>query len=178
MIVRFCTFWGVLLAQVFTCVVGASRAGERGNLISQYRNVAMYGNYDADYVYVIDLNKMSLMTTISTEIGPYPVDVLTRKRSFAITRKTSSVTLINNYKLTSTGTIPLLHRPRSTAYNPFSGLALVSGGDKPMTSIIRVSNGDLLTVVGWNQVVDPSQADYGGTLATGHPEWVCRERFL
>ena len=108
----------------------------------------MYGNYDADYVYVIDLNNMSLITTIPTGIGPYPVDVLTRKRSFAITRKTSSVTAIDNYKLASAGTIPLLHRPRSTAYNPFSGLALVSGGDKPMTSIIRVSNGDLLTVVG------------------------------
>jgi YVTN family beta-propeller protein len=176
--VRLCTFWTVLLAQIFICAVGLSRAGERGNVIPLYRNIAMYGNYDADYVYVIDLNNMSVITTIPTEIGPYPVDVLTRKRSFAITRKTSSVTLIDNYKLASAGTIALLHRPRSTAYNPLSGLALVSGGDKPMTSIIRVSNGDLLTVVGWNQVVDPSLADYGGTLATGHPYWVCRDRFL
>jgi DNA-binding beta-propeller fold protein YncE len=176
--VGLCTFWTVLLAQVLTSGVAASHAGERGNVVSLYKNIAMYGNYDADYVYVIDLNNMSLITTISTEIGPYPVDVLTRKRTFAITRKTPSLTLIDNYRLTSTGIIPLLHRPRSTAYNPFSGLAAVSGGDKPMTSIIRVSNGQTIAVVGWDEVVDPSQADYGGTLATGHPYWVCRDRFL
>ncbi len=160
------------------CMVGASYAGDRGNMISRYENVAFYGNYDADYVYAIDLNSMSLITTIRTEIGPYPVDVLTRKRSFAITRKVPSITLINNYKFESMGTIPLLHRPRSTAFNRFSGLALVSGGDKPMASIIRISNGRVLTVVGWDQVVDPAQADYGGSLATGHPYWVCRDRFL
>ena len=68
-------------------MAGLNHAGERGNMISQYKNVAFYGNYDADYVYAIDLNNMSLITTIATEIGPYPVDVLTRKRSFAITRK-------------------------------------------------------------------------------------------
>ena len=42
--VRLCTLWTVLLAQVFICAVGASRAGERGNVLPLYRNIAMYGN--------------------------------------------------------------------------------------------------------------------------------------
>ncbi len=53
-------------------MAGLNHAGERGNMISQYKNVAFYGNYDADYVYAIDLNNMSLITTIATEIGPNP----------------------------------------------------------------------------------------------------------
>jgi hypothetical protein len=75
--------------------------------------------------------------------------------------------------------IPLAHTPRSATYNPDKGLAAISGGDIPMTTVIKSKNDQIETAVGggpgWNSAVN---TDFGGSNATGHPFWHKQKDFF
>jgi len=148
-----------------------------GGNIHGVENLAYYGDWDSNRVFIIDVDNMSLLETVEgTGDGPYGVDQQDATKAYALTRKTESLTVIDNYYMVNAGDIPLEHKPRSTNHNTDTGLSLVSGADKVMTSIIKVDNDKVVKVMGY---VDPATPhDYGGSLATGHPLWVDNQRFF
>ncbi|HEC06670.1 MAG TPA: hypothetical protein ENJ12_07450 [Thiolapillus brandeum] len=140
-------------------------------------NLAYYGNWDSNQVFVIDVDNMALVKTVeNTGEGPYGIDQQGPSKAYALTRKTESLTIVDNYSFENAGEIPLQHKPRSTNFNANTGLSLVSGGDKAMTSIIRVDHDKVTRVIGYDQISEPH--DFGGSLATGHPLWVDDQRFF
>ena len=148
-----------------------------GGNIYGVENLAYYGDWDSNRVFIIDVENMSLVETVEgTGDGPYGVDQQDITKAYALTRKTESLTVIDNYYMENAGDILLDHKPRSTNYNTDTGLSLVSGADKVMTSIIKVDNDEVVKVMGF---VDPAAPhDFGGSLATGHPLWVDNQRFF
>lgn len=140
-------------------------------------NLAYYGDWDSNRIFIFDVDNMSLLHTVeNTGDGPYGIDQQSPDKAYALTRKTESLTVINNYTFENEGLIPLEHKPRSTNYNSNKDLTLVSGGDKAMTSIIKVKHDKVIRVIGDNVETHPH--DYGGSLSTGHPLWVNDKQFF
>ena len=145
--------------------------------IYKVENLAYYGDWDSNRVFVIDVDSMALLTTVEgTGDGPYGIDQEGVTKAYALTRKTESLTIVDNTTFENAGQIPLQHKPRSTNYNADTDLTLVSGADKAMTSIIRVARDQVKRVVGYDELSEPT--DFGGSLATGHPLWLNDKRFF
>ncbi len=140
-------------------------------------NLAYYGDWNSNSIYIFDIDEMSLVTTVdNTGDGPYGIDQQSPDKAYALTRRTDSLTIVNNQTFANEGFISLLHRPRSTDYNPETDLTLVSGGNKAMTSIIKVKRDKVVRVIGEDLETHPR--DYGGSLSTGHPQWVTDREFF
>lgn len=140
-------------------------------------NLAYYGDWNANRVFVFNVDDMSLLTIVEdTGDGPYGCDQQNQETAYVLTRKAESLTVIENYAIENIGDILLQHRPRSTDFNPATGFSLVSGGDKVMSSIIKVNSDQVVKVVGFDEPAVPH--DYGGSLATGHPLWVGDDHFF
>ena len=140
-------------------------------------NLAYYGDWDSNRVVIINIDDMSVLKVVTeTGDGPYGVDQQNAETAYALTRKTESLTVIENYFIENIGKIFLDHKPRSTNFNPGTGYSLVSGADKVMTSLIKVNSDKVKRVFGLDELVQPH--DYGGSLATGHPLWVDETRFF
>lgn len=151
--------------------------GHVGDNIYGAKNLAYYGDWDSNRVFIIDIDNWVLLPTVEgTGDGPYGVDQQNWKKAYALTRKTESLTIIDNYTIENAGFILLDHKPRSTNYKPHTGLSLVSGADMAKTSIIEVETDSVVSVFGSDDLTPPY--DYGGSLATGHPLWVNNERFF
>jgi DNA-binding beta-propeller fold protein YncE len=154
-----------------------NRDGYVSNNIYGAENLAYYGDWDSNRIYIFDVDNMRLLTTVKkTGEGPYGIDQQSPEKAYALTRKTESLTIVNNETLKNDGLIPLKHKPRSTNYNPATDLTLVSGGDKAMTSIIKVEKDKVIQVIGEDMLTEPR--DYGGSLSTGHPLWVTDQQFF
>lgn len=137
--------------------------------------LAYYGDAANDLVYVIDLEAFRLFQVYPMPAGskPYPVDHAGSGTTYISTRGISSLSVIPNYDLSLPLTrIALQHQPRSTTAHPSRGLALTSGADVSLSSMIRTRDGKVRQVVGdglsWNP---SSNTDFGGSNATGHPFW-------
>ena len=176
------------LAQEQTAEVGHGRFGYRQpGYVNQdayitdnaygIDNLAYYGDWDSNRVYIIDVDNMTLVKSVeNTGDGPYGIDQQGPNKAYALTRRTESLTVVDNYTLEHDGLIELQHKPRSTNFNENTLLSLVSGGDKAMTSIIRTDMDKVTKVVGENVVTTPH--DFGGSLSTGHPLWVSDHHFF
>jgi len=140
-------------------------------------NLAYYGDWDSNRIYIIDVENLALLTTVeNTGDGPYGIDQQSPDKAYALTRKTESLTIVSNHTIENMGLIPLQHKPRSTNFNANTLLSLVSGGDKAMTSIIRTDMDKVTKVVGENIETHPQ--DFGGSLSTGHPLWANDHHFF
>ena len=140
-------------------------------------NLAYYGDWDSNRIYIIDVDNMALLTSVeNTGDGPYGIDQQGASKAYALTRKTESLTVVDNHTLDNQGLIELNHKPRSTNYNANTLLSLVSGADKAMTSIIRTDMDKVTKVIGENSSTTPR--DFGGSLSTGHPLWVSDSHFF
>jgi len=155
-------------------------AGQPAQGTSHFKARAFYGDKVLNRVVAIDVHKMKLAGTVDTQgLTPYPVDQAgTLDKVYAITRDSSSIDVITADSLKPLGIIPLQHKPRSgESYNARLGLALIAGANKPMTSIIDVVNDTVVAVAGDN--VETSQTeDNGGSLSSGHPAWLSKDRFV
>ena len=143
---------------------------------------AFYGDKLKNRVVVIDVQKMQELPAVET-IGktPYPVDQAGKlDKVYAITRDSSSIDVITADTLENLGVIKLNHKPRSgESYNARLGLTLIAGANKPQTSIINVMNDMVAATAGENIEVDTTEMrDNGGTLASGHPAWLSKDRFV
>ena len=140
-------------------------------------NLAYYGDWDSNRIFIFDVDNWGWVTTVeNTGDGPYGIDQQSPEKAYALTRQTESLTVVNNQTLENDGLIQLKHKPRSTNYNSATDLTLVSGGDKAMTSIIKVEKDNVVKVIGKNKETHPH--DYGGSLSTGHPLWVTDQKFF
>ena len=145
----------------------------------QFKARAFYGDKVLDRVVVIDVPKMQLAGTVDT-IGktPYPVDQAgTLDKVYAITRDSESIDVITADTLKNLGVINLEHKPRSgESYNARLGLTLIAGANKPVTSVIDVINDTVVAVAGEN-IETIQTRDNGGTLSSGPPAWLSKDRF-
>ena len=141
---------------------------------------AFYGDKKDNTVVVIDVKKMQLIKKVATEgLTPYPVDRAGYlDKVYAITRGSSSMDVIDASSLENLGLLHLNHKPRSgESYNSRLGLALIAGADKPLTSVIDVVNDRVVAEAGKDQITTQT-TDNGGTISSGHPAWLTKDRFV
>jgi len=160
-------------------VTSAGQAAQ-GPGAPHFKARAFYGDKVKNRVVAIDVHSMKLAGTVETEgKTPYPVDQAgTLDKVYAITRDSDSIDVITADSLKPLGVITLQHKPRSgESYNARLGLALIAGANKPMTSIIDVVNDTVVAVAGENAKTKQTE-DNGGTLSSGHPAWLSKNRFV
>jgi DNA-binding beta-propeller fold protein YncE len=138
--------------------------------------IVFYSDNDNDRVYKIDIPSMTLLASVDTADQPYPVDLAGPNKIFAITRNDPSVGIINICTFEEETRLALNHKPRSSSYNPQNHSSLISGKDKPQTTLVKVKNAQIKLLVG-SEIYNPP-VDFGGSNATGHPFWVSKHRFL
>ncbi|MDX2448673.1 MAG: hypothetical protein QNK29_15895 [Desulfobacterales bacterium] len=165
------------MAQGHTRHMNVNMEGHVSDNVYGAENLAYYGDWNSNTIYIFDVDHMSLIATVEgTGDGPYGIDQQSPEKAYALTRRVESLTIVDNQTLQNSGFIPLAHKPRSTSYNPGTDLSLVSGGDKAMTSIIKVKTDKVVRVVGEDALTVPT--DFGGSLSTGHPKWVAGRKFF
>jgi DNA-binding beta-propeller fold protein YncE len=157
--------------------------GEPNNTTStpQAKIGAFFGDPLLERSLVIDMEQMELIKEIpSAGENTYNVEIMDSNGStgkiYTMTRGSYSFDVIDAKTLETTTTIPLAHFPRSGAYNAVLGLMLISGKNKPMSSLIDVKTDQVIKIIGKNEQTSPS--DYGGSNATGHPFWMTDSKYV
>ncbi len=149
--------------------------------IARHNHVrAFYGDKAKNKVVVINVKRMKLIKKVATKgLTPYPVDRAGYlDKVYAITRGSSSMDVIDANTLDNLGLLNLSHRPRSgESYNSRLGLALIAGADKPLTSVIDVVNDVVVAEAGRDELTTQTR-DNGGSLSSGHPAWLTKDRFV
>jgi hypothetical protein len=125
---------------------------------------------------IADLDAMSLRSTTAVGREPYPVDRIDQHHVIVSTRGERSVDVVRISDGCRLTTISLSHKPRSATSHPSRRVALVSGADIAVTSVVDTANHRVTAVVGSGH--SSSVFDFGGNLACGHPFWVNEEDFL
>ena len=139
--------------------------------------LAFYGDTLHNRILEIDVQNMTLKNEIPT-IGETPYTIGragNEDKLYAITRGSESFDVIDMNSMEIIKTVAMQHSPRSCAFNEYNGLQLISGKNKPMTSLIDVKTDEVVTIVGRDTLVSP--LDFGGSNATGHPVWLSRDTF-
>ena len=169
-------FYEILFLSVLMMFSQASISGPRGH--NHVR--AFYGDKEKNKVVVIDVKRMKLIKKVATKgLTPYPVDRAGYlDKVYAITRGSSSMDVIDANTLENLGLLKLNHTPRSgESYNSRLGLALIAGANKPLTSVIDVVNDVVVAEAGRNELATQNR-DNGGSIASGHPAWLSKDRFV
>lgn len=166
-------------ALLLSSQIGLAEQSGHGVKARSFKTRAFYGDKVLNRVVAIDVHKMKLAGTVKTELTPYPVDQAgTLDKVYAITRGASSIDVITADSLENLGLIELEHLPRSgESYNARLGLALIAGANKAMTSVIDVTNDTVVATAGVNLETKQTE-DNGGTLSSGHPAWLSKDRFV
>ena len=124
---------------------------------------------DGDRLFVVDVAGMTVRWEVAVGSGPYPVDAIGRDEVLVSTRGLKSIQPVMVRSGKKRRPVPLTHTPRSTTRHPGRPLALVSGGDRSLTTILDTQKLQPLCVVGSGSA--DSRRDFGGSLACGHPAW-------
>jgi len=161
--------------------------------VRNYGLRAFYGDYNSRNIYDINVDTMSLNTTIEVNgsgvdvTGPYGMDVVSDKFSttqigYSLNRKDTTMDVIdltNGDKIITTINLPF--KPRSTAHQNrhVKDYILVSGNNKPMMSLIDASTHAVVRSYGIDSETAVPLTEFGGSLATGHPDWLMdNNRFI
>ena len=147
------------------------------NNTASTERLAFYGDTLNNRILEIDVGTMSLRKEIPT-VGTNPYTIGRagdENKLYAITRGSEALDVIDMMSMEIIKTMPMMHSPRSCAFNEYIDLQLISGTNKPMASLIDVKKDEVVSVVGRDILVDP--LDYGGGNATGHPVWLNPEVF-
>jgi len=138
---------------------------------------AFYGDTLENRIVAIDVENMKLLSSTYTEGDtPYTIGRAGDEDKFyAITRGSNACDVLDIHSRKLIKRIPLEHSPRSCAFNQYNNLQLISGKNKPMSSLVDVKTDTVIAVVGRNTTVNP--LDYGGSNATGHPIWIDTNTF-
>jgi len=156
------------------------------NSVRNYGLRAFYGDYNSRNIYDINVDTMTLNDTIEVNgsgvdvTGPYGMDIVTDKFSttqiaYSLNRKDTTMDVIdltNNNNILTTINLPF--KPRSTAVQNkhVHDYILVSGNDKPMMSLIDANTHAVIRSYGIDDTTAVPDTQFGGSLATGHPEWL------
>ena len=107
-------------------------------------SVAYYSDSQNDRVVAFDPVEMSIRTVMPTKgKTPYPIGKANDRTSYVTTRNSRSVEVLNNFDVIN-GTvskktmrkIQLKHTPRSFAYGPARGIAVLSGNSEPWATLL------------------------------------------
>ncbi|MDQ7074240.1 MAG: hypothetical protein Q9O24_03620 [Gammaproteobacteria bacterium] len=146
------------------------------NMMPTGKLTTFYGDITNQRILGIDIESMSVSSDTPTNgLKPYTVGRADGRNGnlnklYGVTRNSPWMEIIDLSTRQITGTVPLQHTPRSCAYNEVLGLQLVSGIDKPMSSLIDPKTDQVVATAGRNTLVTPT--DTGGSNATGHPVWL------
>ena len=154
--------------------------------IRNYGLRAFYGDYNSRNIYDINVDTMTLNSTIEVNgsgvdvTGPYGMDIVSDKFSttqigYSLNRKDTTMDVIdltNGDKILTT--INLAFKPRSTVRQNkhVKDYILVSGNNKPMMSLIDATTHTVIRSYGIDSETAVASTEFGGSLATGHPEWL------
>ena len=95
-------------------------------------NLAYYGNWDSNQVFVIDVDNMALVKTVeNTGEGPYGIDQQGPSKAYALTRKTESLTIVDNYSFENAGKFPCSTNPGQRISMPTPGFLWYPAATKP-----------------------------------------------
>ena len=134
--------------------------------------IGFWGDNTGDRVIAFDIEAFKPLATISVGDGPYPVDRVNDDLIFVSTRNERSVSTIDIKSLNRGANIQLAHTPRSSTLQSKTGRVLVAGGDTTLTTIFDVSGSWPKTIGTYGPGSLPTVFDHGGSLASGHPDWL------
>jgi len=111
-------------------------------------SVAYYSDNQNDRVVAFDPVEMSIKAVIPTKgTKPYPIGKANDKTTYVSTRDSFSIDVLSNFDIIN-GTvnkktmrkINLKHSPRSFAYGPARGIAVVAGNSDPWATLLMPTN--------------------------------------
>ena len=134
--------------------------------------IAFIGDYSASRVIAVDIETWTYVQDISVGDGPYPVDRVQEEMVLASTRKEQFITPIDVASMAPLAKVGLSHTPRSTTLQASTKRALIGGGDRVMTTVLDVSGSTPLPISEHGPGTAVDVTDFGGRLASGHPDWL------
>lgn len=155
-----------------------------GDLAAASDSVAYYSDNQNDRVLAFDPVEMRIRAVIPTKgTRPYPIGKANDKTSYVTTRDSFSIDVLNNFDVINgevnartVRKIELKHSPRSFAYGPARGIAVVAGNSEPWATLLLPTNPGNSAVqrlftesMGPFNVDDSINENYGGNTSSGHP---------
>ena len=138
---------------------------------------AYYGDFDSNKVFSINLDNMKLETTTEGGAGAYGLEAVGNNLLISLTRKDTSIDIINAKTKKIVNTIELGYQPREVSTSPSGNYSVVSGRDIPAHTLFNAKSGQKIKTYNLNQ--SPTViTDFGGQNATGHPYFVNEEQYL
>jgi hypothetical protein len=147
-------------------------------------SVAYYSDNQNDRVVAFDPVEMSITAVIPTKgTKPYPIGKANDKKTYVSTRDSFSIDVLNNFDVIN-GTvnkktirqIQLKHSPRSFAYGPARGIAVVAGNSDPWATLLLPTDpGNSAVQRLYKEPKGPYNIDgsgdenSGGNTSSGHP---------
>lgn len=147
-------------------------------------SVAYYSDSQNDRVIAFDPVDMSIRAVMPTKgKNPYPIGKANDRTSYVTTRDSMSVEVLNNFDVIN-GTvsrktirkIQLKHTPRSFAYGPARGIAVLSGNSEPWATLLLPTDpGNSAVQRLFKEPKGPYNIDgsedenNGGNTSSGHP---------
>jgi len=147
-------------------------------------SVAYYSDNQNDRVVTFDPVEMTIKAVIPTKgTKPYPIGKANDKTTYVSTRDSLSIDVLNNFDVIN-GTvnkrtmrkINLKHSPRSFAYGPARGIAVVAGNSDPWATLLKPTNSGNSAVQrlykepkGPYNIDGSSDENGGGNTSSGHP---------
>jgi hypothetical protein len=147
-------------------------------------SVAYYSDNQNDRVLAFDPVEMRIKAVIPTKgAKPYPIGKANDKTSYVTTRNSFSIDVLNNFDVINgevnartVRKIELQHSPRSFAYGPARGIAVVAGNSEPWATLLMPTNPGNSAVQrlfkepgGPYNIDDSIDENYGGNTSSGHP---------
>jgi hypothetical protein len=147
-------------------------------------SVAYYSDNQNDRVVAFDPAEMSIKAVVPTKgTKPYPIGKANDKKTYVSTRNSLSIDVLNNFDIVN-GTvnaktirqIQLKHSPRSFAYGPARGIAVVAGNSDPWATLLLPTDpGNSAVQRLYKEPTGPYNMDgsddenSGGNTSSGHP---------
>lgn len=147
-------------------------------------SIAYYSDNQNNRVVAFDPVEMSITAVIPTKGSkPYPIGKANDKTSYISTRDSFSIDVLNNFDVIN-GTvnkktvrkINLKHSPRSFAYGPARGIAVVAGNSDPWATLLMPTNPGNSAVQrlyreprGPYNIDGSNDENSGGNTSSGHP---------
>jgi hypothetical protein len=154
------------------------------NFATASDSVAYYSDNQNDRVVAFDPVEMSIKAVIPTKgTKPYPIGKANDKTTLVSTRDSLSIDVLNNFDVINGAVnkktmhkIILKHSPRSFAYGPARGIAVVAGNSDPWATLLLPTNPANSAVQrlykepkGPYNIDGSGDENGGGNTSSGHP---------
>ena len=138
---------------------------------------AYYGDWLSHQLFIINLDKMSLEKTLYGGEGSYGLEPVGRKILISLTRKDTSIDIVDVPTKEIVRSVELGYQPREVTTSPNQSYSVVSGRDIPAHTIFNAKTGSVIQHFDRNQN-KVALTDFGGQNATGHPFFVNNDQYL